>query len=61
MELEIYTCDQWKKDFMKASKIKLSGVKSDYAEKIIFRVSPCNEEVIQNTLLSAIEKYKKKD
>ena len=59
MILETYTCDQWKTDFMKASEIKLSGVKSEFAEKIIYKLSPCNDDIVQKTLHTAIETYGK--
>ena len=60
MLTEKYTCEDWKDDFMKASKMKLSGVKSDFTEKIIYKLSPCSDDVMLHTLYKAIEKYGKK-
>ena len=60
MLTEKYTCEDWKDEFMRATKIKLSRVKSDYAEKIIYKLSPCNDDVILHTLYKAIEIYGKK-
>jgi len=60
MLTEKYTCEDWKDEFMKASKIKLNGVKSDFAERIIYKLSPCSDDVILNTLYKAIEVYGKK-
>lgn len=60
MLTEKYTCEDWKDEFMRASKIKLSGVKSDFAEKIIYKSSPCSDDVMLHTLYTAIEKYGKK-
>jgi hypothetical protein len=55
-----YTCEDWKDEFMKASKIKLNGVKSDFTEKIIYKLSPCSDDEILHTLYKAIEIYGKK-
>lgn len=60
MLTEKYTCEKWKDEFMKASKMKLGGVKSDFAEKIIYKLSPCNDDVILQTLHKAIKIYGKK-
>lgn len=55
-----YTCEDWKDEFMKASKIKLNGVKNDFTEKIIYKLSPCSDDEILHTLYKAIEIYGKK-
>ncbi len=61
LQVTTYTCEQWRNDFIKAGQMKLSGVNSDVIKNIIYRVSPCNDEVVSNTLHYVITQYHKND
>ena len=55
-----YSCDDWKKEFQKAASLKLRGHNSDHIEKILYKMSPCNDDVVQETLLHSIHLHNTK-
>ncbi len=59
MQFEKNSCEQWKKEFILASNIKLAGITSDFAKQIIYKISPCRDEVVIETMQYAIENYRK--
>ena len=49
-----YSCDDWKNEFQKAASLKLQGKNGAHIEKILYKMSPCNDDVVQETLLRSI-------
>lgn len=55
-----YSCDDWKEEFQKAASMKLRGHNSPYIEKILYKMSPCKDDVVQETLLHSIHLHNTK-
>lgn len=49
-----YSCDDWKREFMKAASMKLRGHNAPYVEKILYKMSPCDDNTVQETLMNTI-------
>ena len=56
-----YSCDDWKKEFQKAASMKLRGHNTPHIDNILYKMSPCNDDVVQETLLHSIQIHNIKD
>ena len=54
----IYNCEHWKKEFREAAFRKLRGENSEFIERIINKISPCNIQTIQETTRDIIKQHK---